>query len=135
MKRTLHDVDYLPPVLDYADLLHISENDWKRVLDTLLYSSDYTDIVMDLSETCQGFYHIMERSDKVYILTDDKSTYGQAMLMHYKKLLQAKEYNTILGHSIEFTLMQDWEQQCDRLDNIAFSSVGACMKGVLYNCE
>lgn len=135
MKRTLHGVDYLPPVLDYTDLLRIGKEDWERVMDTLLYSSDYTDIVIDLAETCEGFYHIMEQSDKVYVLTDDKSIYGQAALIHYKKLLQAKEYDTILKHSVEFTLVENWEQQCDRLDNIAFSSIGACMKGVLYNCE
>lgn len=135
MKRTIHGVDYLPPVLDYADLLRITIQDWECVLDTLLYSSDYTDIVMDLSETCQGFYHIMERSDRIYILSDNKSMYGQAMLQHYKKLLQAKEYQVILDHTIEFSLPHGWEQHCSSMENIASSPVGIYMKGVLDKHE
>lgn len=133
MKRSVHGVDYLPPALDYADLLQICERDWERVVDTLLYSSDYTHIVMDLSETCQGFYHILERSDKVYTLNEDRTVYGQAMLSHYKKLLKAKEYHTILAHSVEFTLPGNWEEICTSPADIALSPIGAYMKGVLDN--
>lgn len=136
MKHTIHGVDYLPPALDYADLLHIGAGDWEKALDTLLYGSDYTDIVADLSEACQGFYHILSRSGRVYLLTDEQSAYSQAMLTHFKKLLQAKsEYAAILGQCVEFSLPQDWERQCGRLDSIALSSVGAYMKGVLCGHE
>lgn len=131
MKRNIHGVDYLPPVLDYADLLQIKEHDWERVVDTLLYSSDYTHIVMDLSETCQGFYHILARSDKVYTLYEDRTVYGQAMLSHYKKLLKAKEYQKILAHSVEFVLPGNWEEMCTNPADIALSPIGAYMKGVL----
>lgn len=131
MKRSIHGVDYLPPVFDYADLLQIKEHDWERVVDTLLYSSDYTHIVMDLSETCQGFYHILERSDKVYTLYEDRTVYGQAMLTHYKKLLKAKEHQKIIAHSVEFVLPENWEELCANLADIALSPIGAYMKGVL----
>lgn len=135
MKRTLHGVDYLPPALDYSDLLQIGVHDWEQVMDTLMYGSDYTDIVVDLSETCQGFYHIMDRSDRVYILADDKSIYGQAMLAHYKRLLKAKEYQAVLDHSIEFSLPQGWETHCENPANIALTPVGIYMKGVLGSHE
>lgn len=135
MKRSIHGVDYLPPVLDYADLLQISEHDWERVLDTLLYSSGYTHVVIDLSETCQGFYHILERSDRVYTLCDDRTVYGQAMLSHYKRLLQAKEYQHILEYSVEFALPADWETFGERLEDISRTPIGAYMKGVLADHE
>ena len=131
MKRMIHGVGYLPPALDYRDLMQIGDRDWERVVDTLLYSSDYTHIVVDLSETCQGFYHILERSDSVYTLYDDRTVYGQAMLSHYKKLLKAKEYQNILAHSVEFVLPENWEELCTGLEEIALSPIGTCMKGVL----
>lgn len=135
IKQCMHGVDYLPPPLDYADLRHISERDWERALDMLLYSSDYTHIVMDLSEVCQGFYHILGRSSRIYTLTDPSAVYGQAMLAHYRNLLRAKEYQAILDHTLEFALPPGWEQYCGRLENIAASPIGACMKGVLGDCE
>ncbi len=131
MKRTLHGVEYLPPALDYTDLLQISQKDWKHILDILLYSGDYTDILVDLSETCQGFYHILERSDQSYILSDQKSNSSQAMFVHFKNLLKAKEYDAILNHCVEFTLPKGWEQQCDGLGSMAISTMGAYMKGVI----
>lgn len=135
LKRCIHGVDYLPPALDYSDLLHISEGDWMRVMDLLLYSSDYTHIIVDLSETCQGFYHIMELSDRIYLLTDRLSAYSHAMLSQYRKLLKAKEYGSVLEHSVEFSLPRQWREYCTGLESIASTPVGACMKGVLSSHE
>ncbi|MDE7183057.1 MAG: hypothetical protein K2O40_01000 [Lachnospiraceae bacterium] len=131
LKRSVHGVDYLPPALDYADLLEIGREDWQRVMDLLLYSSDYTHVVIDLSETCQGFYDMLENSDHVYILTDRSNMYAHAMLSHFKRLLQAKEYDKILGHMTEFELPQGWEEQCGEVELLAASPVGARLKGVL----
>ena len=89
--------------------------------------------MVDLSETCQGFYHILERSDRVYTLYEDRTVYGQAMLSHYKKLLKAKEYHNILAHSVEFALPGNWEEMCTSPADIALSPIGAYMKGVLDN--
>lgn len=131
LKRRIRGVDYLPPALDYADLLHIDRRDWETVMNLLLYSSDYAYIVADLSETCQGFYDLMESSDQVYVLTDQSNPYSRAMLGHFRKLLQAKEYEKILEHATEFELPANWEETCNNLENLASSSVGILMKGVL----
>lgn len=131
LKRCIHKVDYLPPALDYADLLRIDGHDWETVTDLLLYGSDYTHIVMDLSETCQGFYDLLEHSSRVYLPTDRSNRYGQAMLSHFKTLLHSKEYEKILEHIVEFELPCNWERQCDCLENLASSPVGIRMKGVL----
>lgn len=135
LKRSIHGVDYLPPALDYTDLLHIDRADWETVMKLLLYSSDYTHIVIDLSETCQGFYGLLENSDRVYLLTDRTNIYGRAMLSHFKNLLQAKEQGEILKHSVEFELPGNWEESCGMFENLASSSVGMCMKGVLGRSE
>ena len=131
LKRCIHGVDYLPPTLDYADLLHINKEEWEIVMNLLLYSSDYTYIVMDLSETCQGFYDLLESSDHIYLLTDPTNLYSQAMMRHFKKLLQAKEYRKILEHCVEFELPLNWEDSCDRFENLVSSPVGIHMKGVI----
>lgn len=55
LKRTIHGVDYLPPALDYADLLEIGREDWQRVMELLLYSSDYTHIVLDCQKLAKTF--------------------------------------------------------------------------------
>lgn len=135
LKRCIHGVDYLPPALDYADLLAVSRDEWERFLNLLLHNSDYTWIILDLSEVCQGFYDMLEKSDTIYLLKEEISVYGKAMLSHFKKLLQIKEYHKILEHIIEFTLPSHWEEQCTNLERLASSSIGIRMKEVLEKRE
>ncbi|MDE7028965.1 MAG: hypothetical protein K2P63_03190 [Lachnospiraceae bacterium] len=131
LKRCIHGVDYLPPALDYTDLLRIGRDDWETVINLLLYSSDYTHIVVDLSETCQGFYDLLENSDQICLPTDGSSMYAQAMRSQFRSLMQAKEYNKILEHMVELELPSNWEEQCERLESLAASCIGARIKGVL----
>ncbi len=131
LKRCIHGVDYLPPALDYADLLHIEKRDWETAMNLLLYSSDYTYIVADLSETCQGFYDLLESSDRIYLLTDKSNLHSQSMLKHFRRLLQTKECSKILEHAVEFELPGNWEESCGNCENLASSPIGIRMKGVL----
>ena len=131
LKRCIHGVDYLPPALDYADLLAISRDDWEQFLNLLLYSSDYDWIILDLSEVCQGFYDMLEKCETIYLLIDNTTIYAQAMLTHFKKLLQAKERSRIWEQIIEVTLPANWDKQCRSLEKLTSSPVGIRMKGVL----
>lgn len=131
LKRSSHGVDYLPPALDYTDLLQIDRSSWESVMTLLLHSSDYTYVVADLSETCQGFYDLLRRSDAVYLPTDQKGICSQAMMAHFRRLMQAKEYTEITQRMIEFELPINWEQAEKNWDNMALSAVYRCVKGVL----
>ncbi len=135
IKQVIHNVDYLPPALDYSDLMHISEADWQRVMDLLLYSSDYTHIIIDLSEVCQGFYHILDNSDKVYILTQKGVPRAKAALNQYEKLMKAKEHDRALNKSKIFSLKRDWENYSFDLERLSVSELGIYMKGIILEDE
>ena len=74
MKHTIHGMDYLPPALDYMDLMELDEKDWQNVLDTLLYSGDYTHIVIDLTEVCQGLSYFGTQRQNISCKRQDSST-------------------------------------------------------------
>jgi hypothetical protein len=131
MKRSVHGVDYLPPVLDYADLIRIDGKDWERAIDTIIYAGDYTHIVMDMSETCHGFYGILDKSDKIYTLYDNTANIGRAVISHYRRLLKAKEYESILSKTIEFSLPYDIDRGCGQIENLTASPIGSYMKGIV----
>lgn len=130
IKRMIHNVDYLPPALDYSDLIHISEEEWKRCLDILLYSGNYSDVVVDLTECCKGFYHFLERSDTVYFLSA-KDAVSKAMYAQFEQLMKVKEFATVLEKSITFDLMTGWENAALNLGQLSLSPLGAYMKGIL----
>lgn len=134
IKRTMHGVDYLPPALDYSDLLAISEEEWKSCLDTLLYSSDYAYIVVDLTETCKGFYRILDRSDAVYFLSA-RDILSKAMYRQFEQLIRVKELTSVLEKSVCFDLMKGWESYASSLEQLSLSPLGAHMKGILGHDE
>lgn len=130
IKRTVHGVDYLPPALDYSDLVHIEEEEWKRCLDILLYGSDYSDIVVDLTESCKGFYHFLEKSDTVYLLSGSDD-FSMAMYAQFEQLMNVKEFHAVLEKSITFDLMVGWESSALNLGQLSLLPIGAHMKGIL----
>lgn len=134
IKRTIHGVDYLPPALDYSDLFHINADEWKRCFDFLLYSGDYTNIVVDLTETCKGFYHLLEKSDEVYILSA-QDDFSKAMYRQFEQLIRVKELDAVLEKSVCFDLMKGWENYALSMEQLSFSPIGAHMKGILKHNE
>lgn len=128
IKEVIHNTDYLAPALDYSDLINISEEDWKTVIDLLLYSSDYSYVVIDLSEICQGFYHVLDKSDKIYILTQGNTPYSRAALNQYENLMRAKEREAVLNKSKVFSLINNWENYCYDLEKLSVSELGVYLK-------
>lgn len=131
IKEVIRNTDYLPPALDYSDLLQISEAEWERVLDLLLYSSDYTHIVIDLTEVCQGFYHILDRSDKIYILSQKDMPNSRAALNQYENLMRAKEHESVLDKSKVFGLINNWEDYTYDLEKLSVSELGIYIKDIV----
>ena len=130
IKRTMHNVDCLPPALDFADLVHIAEDEWKRCLDILLYNSGYSDIVVDLTESCEGFYHFLERSDAVYLLCAEDA-FSKAMYAQFEQLMKIREFDAALERWIPFDFITGWENSISNLGQLSLSPIGAHMKGIL----
>jgi hypothetical protein len=131
MKRNIRGVDYLPPATDYQALANIKPDEWRQAFDLVMYSCEYTHIVVDISENCQGFYEILDRSQKAYILYNNNSKYGQASFNHFTQILTAKEWGRILERITTFSLPYEIVSRNLELDNLVNSDIGIYMKGVI----
>ena len=94
MKQTSGGVDYFAPAEDFTDLLRVSEEEWTGLLDKLLEAGKYTDIIWNLSEICQGFYRILEKSDCVYSMCGETRE-EQRAIEQYQKLLAKREMSSV----------------------------------------
>ncbi len=65
--RKKGNMDYVPPILDCIDLKEVTADEWQRLLQKLLDESVYETILLDMSESVQGLYEILQRSDKIYM--------------------------------------------------------------------
>lgn len=126
IKCRIGQLEYLPPAFDYKDLAEISSKDWEKMIDILLYSGDYDDIIIDISETCQGFYRLLERSDDIY-LVENNNTYSKAMSSQFCRLIELKEKNRILKNLIKVDLYNGWEQQGYDIASVDRTELGECV--------
>lgn len=128
IKCKMGQLEYIPPALDYKDLSEISSKDWEKMTDILLYSGDYDDIVLDISETCQGFYRLLERSDDIY-LVENNNAHSKAMSSQFYRLLELKENDRILKKLKKVELYNGWEQQDYDISAVNRTELGEYVTG------
>lgn len=134
MRKSLGGLHYLPPALDYADLLQITMEQWEQAIDILMDSGSYEVIILDLSEICQGFYSLLARSDKI-ILLQGSCEQSQAMQSQYCKLLVARGAEMIADKTQVNRLPEGWEKECGDYERLAMTRLGDQMKRMLRDIQ
>lgn len=95
LKSTLNGIDYLPPARDYQDIIKISEQDWMKGMNILLHSTDYDEIVLDLSEACQALEKILEKSEIIYTIVSNDNE-SVARINQYMTLMSKRSNSSII---------------------------------------
>lgn len=130
IKKTLYGVDFLPPANDFMDLMNITESEWDRVFDILLYSSDYMYVVIDLMESVHGFYNILDKSDQCYIPVRDRIE-SKAKLAQFKNNLRNREIGSALSNSRVFVLPEEYAANTDITKRLSVMPIGSYMRQIM----
>ena len=130
MKRSLGGMDYLAPAADYMDLLTITEQEWIKFLDELIEMGDYQEILLDLSEICQGLYHFLEQSDCIYSMSGTSDA-EKGSIHQYRKLLEKREQFSILEKTKWLELPRGSFEQSVSLERLYATPLGEYMKGLV----
>lgn len=80
-------VEYVPPVLTGASLAEVSKGVWTDMLELISTDAGYDYIVLDLSDSMQGIYDVLDLCDRIYTITrsDPMST---ARLNQFNEILK-----------------------------------------------
>lgn len=130
MKQTLGGVSYLAPATDYMDLQQLSEKEWLTFLDMLTGMGEYSDIIFDLSEICQGLYRILERSDSIYSISAAQKVQSCA-IRQYKRLLEKREHSAILEKTSWLELPKKYFEEAVNMERLWTGQLGEYMKGLV----
>ncbi len=87
-------LEYLLPIPLCSDLKEVTVAEWKQLLEKL-QETGYENIILDLGESVQGLYELLQESDKLYmpVLNDEIS---DAKLSCYKENLQKQGLEKLL---------------------------------------
>ena len=95
LKQSLAGVDYFAPADDSMDLLPVTQAQWQTLLDKLIKTGNYTDIILDLSEFCQGLYYFLQTSTCVYSMCA-RTKEDQFAQDQYKRQLEKRQLLAVL---------------------------------------
>lgn len=77
--KTIDGMDYLLPIPILLDLKEVSKEEWELLLEQIVKNSAYERIVLDIGESIQGLFQILEMCNRVYMPTVSEAVSEQKM--------------------------------------------------------
>lgn len=65
--QRMEELDYIQPIPISADLKEVSQAEWMSLLDEILEESNYELVILDVGESIQGLFQILEKCDRIYM--------------------------------------------------------------------
>ena len=107
--RKNEGLDYLAPISILQDMKEVSEKEWKMLISELVENSTYDLIILDISESVQGLYRILERCDRIYMpVSDDRIS--QSKLKQYDENVKQLKLEKIERITCRFVMPEQVEE-------------------------
>ena len=96
-------LDYIPPMRNGQNLLEIPPEEWRNLFQRIEELGKYEYVILDLSESIQGLFEVLQICTKVFTLTkEDKMS--RMKLDQYEQLLALCEKDTVKGKTRKLAL-------------------------------
>lgn len=92
--KKIGNLDYVSSMANGENLLYITPEQWKSLIQALLSTGDYEYIILDLSESIQGLFEILRLCHKVYTIVREDSR-ASLKMSRYEQLLSLLEYEDV----------------------------------------
>ena len=107
--RKNEELDYLTPIPILQDMKEVSEKEWKMLISELVENSAYDLIILDMSESVQGLYRILERCDRIYMpVSEDRIS--QSKLKQYDENVKQLKLEKIERTTCRFVMPEQVEE-------------------------
>lgn len=102
-------LDYLLPVPISTDLKGITMEEWESLLGEIVRGSNYELLILDMSESVQGLFQILESCDRIYmpVLSDEIS---ERKLEQYEKNLAQLKLEKLANITYRFVMPEQVEE-------------------------
>lgn len=108
------DLDYISPFLMSSDLKEVSFEEWQSLLAAILEASIYETVILDLSESVQGLFEILQYCDRIYmpVLEDEIS---KRKLQQFEEVLRRMRLDVLDSKIHRFVAADDMEMYARKL--------------------
>lgn len=96
LTKKIGELDYISPMVNGQNLLLVSSGDWMRLLHKIAESGEYEYIILDLSESVQGLFEILQMCWKVYTIVKEDVA-AKNKILQYEHLLAMQKMEDVRG--------------------------------------
>lgn len=96
-------VDIIPPMRSFTDMKGIGAAQWLELFQSIGQGTDYSTLILDLTEHVNGLPEILRECSSIYTVTRDDPV-SAARLEDYRDLLAASGYQDVWGKTQRYTL-------------------------------
>ena len=133
IKQRVNELDCLPPVKDFEDLLRLSRQQWKDFLQILMHHTEYEYMIFDCEASTLGLMDILQESDQIF-LPESKKKFEKGIENKFLELIEKRE-NFAMNAKIDFlTTEQEGFQNIYGIERLGNSEIGKYMARKL-KCE
>lgn len=86
--------DYVPPVLTATSLVEVAPDLWIEMLEFICSEAGYDYLVLDLSDSVQGIFNILDLCHRVYTITRE-DVISVSKMRQFQEILEEKQYETL----------------------------------------
>ena len=103
MLRRKGDLDYIPPVKAGQNLLTVTPEEWRNLMQRIVELGEYEFVILDLSENIQGLFDILRSCCKVFTLIREDAV-ARSKINQYEQVLSLYEYEDVLDKTRKYSL-------------------------------
>ena len=112
-------LDYLLPVPISSDLKGITLGEWESLLGEIIKGSNYELLILDMSESVQGLFQILELCDRIYMPVIDDEVSGRKLEQYENNLaklklekLESMTYRFVMPEQVEEYARMRAKEEC-----------------------
>ena len=107
--KKIGELDYVPPIYLSVDLKDVQTEEWTEFLQKLMELGFYDVILLDLGESIQGLFWILQLCDHIYMPTEE-SEWARQKMLRFEECLGRLKLEKILRVTQQFTLPEQVEE-------------------------
>ena len=107
--KKMEEMDIVQPIPIVQDLKEVTFHEWETLIKQILESTPYEIVILDVGESIQGLFSLLEMCDRVYmpILDDDISTHK---VQQYQRNLEQLNLEKLKRITYRFIMPQNIEE-------------------------
>lgn len=107
--KKVEALDMVLPIPVVQDLKEVTFQEWEMLITQIMENSLYEILILDIGESIQGLFSLLEKCDRVYmpVLDDDISTHK---LQHYQRNLEQLKLDKLKRITYRFMMPQNIEE-------------------------